>query len=373
MNKNAWVIRLSIAFVIVGFIVLVVANRTGAAVFLGQFFFKDGSGTSSQTETIPSQQPSPESITATPTSQSTPTPPSTPTPDMTALATALAASYSSPTPTSALPSPTSTVLPTLPPTPTSEPYVTQEATTVPPTRVLSLEAEAAFSYVSSLDGIEPGSLEIVADHPVYFQFLDRHYQFVTVLDKRFGQPAHHLLVEPETGAIEDDLEVIRRLERLARQEQFGNLEPALHARLDTISGGEELTVAIWVTNGKERSQEELFDTLGSMFPEARQAQLAHGKPWLVNDEELADEIRSAYHELLLEDTQQRLASLIVALEEEGISVQSFGSMPAVVATLTKAQVIQISQRNDVGMIFLVEGEVIDDADVAIPTNFTEPV
>jgi len=161
----------------------------------------------------------------------------------------------------------------------------------------SKAAQKALAYIAQRRGISPQELVVVTDHPTVYPNLGRKFQVVTILDTRPEGRFYNLLVDLDDGRIEEDLATIREAEERAYLDRYGRLEPALYKRLQEIDDGEVLPVAIWVAGEPQRSQEELFAAVAAQFPEAKAALSHSGKPWDVEDPELAARIKAEYNRL----------------------------------------------------------------------------
>lgn len=145
------------------------------------------------------------------------------------------------------------------------------------------------------------------------------------------------------------------------------MEPALHERLQQVSDDQPLPVAIWVAGKPRHTQEEIFAALAAKFPEAQAALARFDKPMAVDNVALAARIRAEYNRMLAEDTAIRIAPLATHLRQRSINVTTYGSLPSMTARLTKRQILELANRNDVGMIYLVEEKGQEATDTAIPT------
>lgn len=229
-------------------------------------------------------------------------------------------------------------------------------------------AQKALAYIAQRKGVSLQELVIVTDHPTVYPNLGRKFQVVTILDTQPEGRFYNLLVDLDNGRIEEDLAAVREAEERAYLDRYGKLEPALHKRLQEIDDDEVLPVAIWVAGEPQRSQEELFAAVAAQFPEAQAALSRSGKPWDVADPELAARIKAEYNWLGAADTAIRIAPLLTHLKERGVEVTTYGTLPSVTVRLTKRQILELTQHDEVGMLYLIEERGREETDVAIPTD-----
>ncbi len=256
------------------------------------------------------------------------------------------------------------------PVPASSPILIPSPIPVPE---LSGAAQKALAYIAQRRGISPQELLVVTDHPTVYPNLGRKFQVVTILDTRPEGRFYNLLVDLDNGRIREDLAAVREAEEKAYLERYGKLEPALYRRLQEIDDDEVLPVAIWVAGESQRSQEDLFAAVAARFPEAQAALSRSGKPWDVEDPELAARIKAEYNRLSAADTAVRIRPLVTYLRQRGVEVTTYGSLPSVTAWLTKRQILYLAQRDDIGMIYLIEERGKPETDVAIPTDLVPVV
>lgn len=270
---------------------------------------------------------------------------------------ALFAFFNSPLPT---PGTFSSPLPTPFPSPTPVPEPSEAA-------------QKALAYIARRKGIPPQELVVVTDHPTVYSNLKRKFQVVTILDTRPEGRFYSLLVDLDNGRLEEDLAAVRAAEERAYLDRYGKLEPALYRRLQEIDDSEALPVAIWVAGNPQRTQEELFAAVAARFPEAQAALSRSGKPWDVEDPELAARIKAEYNQLGMADTAMRIEPLVSYLRQRGAEMRTYGALPSVTAWLTKRQILELVQRDEAGMIYLIEERGQEETNVAIPTDLVPVV
>ena len=257
-------------------------------------------------------------------------------------------------------------------TPTPIPSPTPTPLSPTPPSGPSNEALQALAYVAERYGLAPENLSVANEHRRDYPLLGRSFRAVSIYD-RGGSGFYRLLVDLASGESEEDVTKIERAAALAYHRRYGRLHPRLYERLQQMGDEEELPVAIWSGMPPGRSQAQLYAALAARFPEAAEALARSGIPFDVGDPALADRIRDAYIQMLTEDTRVRLAPLVQYLEARGIRVQRFDPLPTVVARLPKRMIQALDQREDVGMIFLIDEPAHPALDVAISTDLIDAV
>jgi hypothetical protein len=241
----------------------------------------------------------------------------------------------------------------LPTLTTQSPVPTPEVTPSP-----SQAAQIASAYIAAQENIPADVLQVVADHPTEYPNLGRRFQVVTLLDTRPQGQVYKLLVDLQSGQIGEDVSALLAAEDQARQSRYGKLQPALYQRLQTLRDDEPLPVAIWIAAGPGQSlaeqQAAAFATVAAKYPEAQEAMQRSGKPMDVSDPVLARQIEAEYVALINAEMNTRVQPLVDELKRRGFVVTVFEGMPSVTATLPKSVIIELSQRDDVSAIYLIE-------------------
>lgn len=230
----------------------------------------------------------------------------------------------------------------------------------------------ALEYISDREGIPIESLVILDDHETEYPSLGRHLQVVNIMDRRLGGRSYKLLVDLDDGRIEEDISALLKAEAKAHEDLYRKLEKPLYERLLTINDDDTLPVAVWVAAepGKSLSerQEAAFSALAEKYPEAKVAMEKGSRPMDVDDPKLAELIYSKYLELMDESVSDRVQSLIMELEGRGFSVQSIEGMPSFSAVLPKSVILELSNRDDVGTIYLIEAKHENLLDSEMPSG-----
>jgi len=148
----------------------------------------------------------------------------------------------------------------------------------------------------------------------------------------------------------------------------------LYERLQEVGDDDLLPVAIWVAgSAKVRTQEEVFAELAAQYPEVAAAIERGRKPFEVDNPALARGIREEYRRMRAEDTAVRVSPLVDHLSKRGSEVRTYEAMPSVTAFLSKQEIVQLAERDDVGFIYLIEEQFSASTDTAVPTDRVPPV
>lgn len=140
-----------------------------------------------------------------------------------------------------------------------------------------------------------------------------------------------------------------------RQNRYDKFDRPLYERLQTVGEQDLLPVAIWVNGARGRSEEELQQILAARHPEVREALARHETILSLSDPVLIQRVKKEYEQLKQEDIDVRLKPLIAYLESQGVTAQSVGLMPSIAVTLTRSALFAVAEREDVGMIYLIDG------------------
>jgi len=248
--------------------------------------------------------------------------------------------------------------------------LTASVPTPAPTRGPSAEAQKALQYISEREGIPLEGLFVVNDLERTFPLLGRTFRAVLILDIRTHEgQEYYVLVDLADGRIEEDWEAIEATADAAYRDKYGKFHPALYEWIQKAGDDDLLPVAIWVApNAQVRTREQVYAELAARYPEAAVALEREGTPWAVDDPALAQEIREAYRRMRAEDTAVRVEPLVEYLSERGFEARTFGAMPSVSAVLSKRVIVELAEREDVGLIYLTEEQGSDEADTAASTS-----
>ncbi len=291
-----------------------------------------------------------------------------------------AVQFDSPLPTPPPYPPPSTVTPTLPPypppqTPTSvppPPTSTPQIPTPTPTSGPSQAAQTALTYIAKREGIPTDALRIAADHRTEYPNLGRKFQVITLVDTRPQGQVYKLLVDLQSGHIEQDVSALLAAEAQAYQTRYGKLQPALYERLQGIRDDETLPVAIWVAASPGQSlaeqQAAAFAVLAARYPEVREVIERFGKPMDVSDPDLRQRVESEYLALLAAQTEARTQPLATELGRRGFTIATYTGMPFFTAVLPKRVILELARRPHVSAIYLIETKEQPALDSAVPTS-----
>ena len=254
------------------------------------------------------------------------------------------------------------------PTPTSESSVP----TPPPTPGPSQAAQAVLTYIANQEDIPVDTLRVVDDHPTEYPNLGRQFQVVTVVDTRPQGQAYKLLVDLQSGRIEEDVSALLAAEARAHQTRYGKLQPALYERLQSLDDEETLPVAIWVaaSPGQDLAEQQAtaFAVLAARYPEVREVMERFGKPMDVSDPALRQRVESEYLALLADQTEARTQPLVTELGRRGVTIATYAGMPSFTAVLPKRVILELARRPDVSAIYLIETKEQPTLDSAVPTS-----
>jgi hypothetical protein len=95
---------------------------------------------------------------------------------------------------------------------------------------ISRYGEIALKYIAEQKGVSPAALLIEQEHPRSYPLLGREFMAFTILDTSDGQ-AFVLLVDVDSGAVEDDLSALEQANAEAHLARYGKLDPTLYERL----------------------------------------------------------------------------------------------------------------------------------------------
>ena len=242
-----------------------------------------------------------------------------------------------------------------------------------PNQKLSPEAQKAVAYISEKEQIDPKFLVVDADHPTEYPNLGRRFQVVSMLDPRPGGEGYKMLVDLDTGEIITDIVSLDEEENAARFAKYGKYDQSLHEELQTLKDEDLVKVVIWVTSesGEDMYQieAEAFAALADKYPEAKAAMEKSGVPYDVEDDELRDKLHQEYIQLIRAPVEKRKQPLLETLEAAGYESTSPEGLPAIYVSLTKKDLLEIADRDDVGFISLDEGFIEQETlDNSVPSS-----
>lgn len=253
-----------------------------------------------------------------------------------------------------------------PPSPTPNMTATAMAPTPAPSPTPSAEVQKAVSHIAERENIPLEALLVTNAYEAVFPLLGETFQFVSVIDvRRVEHNTYDVLVDLATGELVDDPETIRAAEETAHQEKYGKLHPRLYQRLQEVGDDVQLPVTFWVAPDLDgRSREEIIAIVAAKYPEVDEAMARWGYPWAVSDNELRDQIEAEYMRLEAEEIAARVLPVVTELRARDADVHTYEGLPSVSATLSKRNIEQLAQREDVIIIYLTESEITDEMDSA---------
>lgn len=95
---------------------------------------------------------------------------------------------------------------------------------------ISRYGEIALKYIAEQKGVSPDALLIEQEHPRSYPLLGREFMAITILDTSDGQ-AFVLLVDVDSGEVEDALSTLEQANAEAHLARYGKLDPTLYERL----------------------------------------------------------------------------------------------------------------------------------------------
>lgn len=235
---------------------------------------------------------------------------------------------------------------------------------------LSEAAEIALGYIAEQEGLPATELQVVGEETLVFPNLERTYILVTIIhDQPEAFRSFSVLVDPDTGEVEPDVNQIRADDEAAYQAKYGKLDPGLYEHLQTAADGQLIPIAIWATaTDTVRTPEEIAAELATIYPQGQEALETVGVVWAVEDPELRLEIKQRYNQLLAEETARQVQPIAEWLENREYEVQRLSGIPSLAATVTKQDVLALAELEVVGQIFLVGYEEEPASDIAVPTS-----
>ena len=212
------------------------------------------------------------------------------------------------------------------PTPTPQPPAPT------PTPGPSQAAQVVLAYIANREGIPVDILRVIGDHPTEYPNLGRQFQVVTALDARPQGQVYKLLVDLQSGRIEEDVSALLAAEARAHQSRYSKLQTVLYERLQTLKDDETLPVAIWVAASPGQSlaeqQATAFAVLAARYLEVREVIERFDKPMDVSDPELRQRVESEYLALLAAQTEARTQPLVTELGRRGFTITTYTAIPS---------------------------------------------
>jgi hypothetical protein len=235
------------------------------------------------------------------------------------------------------------------------------------TPAISRYGEIALQHIAEQKGVSTDALLIEQEHPRSYPLLGREFMAFTILDTKDGQ-AYVLLVDVDSGAVEDDLSALEQANAEAHLARYGKLDPALYERLQSGDDAATLPVALWVVSDYDDIRAKLESELAGQYPEVAEALSRNVSPFDVADPAQAEELRKVWAEMLQRELDGALAPLMSALEAEHVAFEKQNHLPALTAKLTKTQILELAKRDDVQLLYLVEGVGQPTLDTAVPAD-----
>jgi hypothetical protein len=216
---------------------------------------------------------------------------------------------------------------------------------LPPQSQPTDAAKQAITFVSGKYGIPDKRLVVLGDFPTKYTYLERKFQAVTVRDSQPWGESYKLLVDLESGQIEEDITSLLDADARARKAKYGKLDPGLFTRLEQVGDDTTLPVAFWTTPKEGQTLGELeqaaFAQLERNYPEAKAVVAQGDKPLNVKDSTLAVRLASEYRAIIKKGIDARTRTLATELGSRTEKVITFESIPTVAAILSKQDIFGI--------------------------------
>jgi hypothetical protein len=225
--------------------------------------------------------------------------------------------------------------------------------TLPPE--LSPQAKIALEHIAKREGVAVTALMIDHEHPRNYSLLGRNFVAFTIFNTRNGQ-VYQMLVDIKSDEVIDDLSALEKANADAYLAKYGKLDPALYDRLQTVADDTELPVALWVLSNYESNQDKIYATLAAKYPEVQEALARNASPFDVADPALSEQIRKEYEERLRQEVESSRQALVTHLQEQQIVFEVHELLPSITVTAFKKKVLELAQREDVQMLYLVENK-----------------
>ncbi len=227
--------------------------------------------------------------------------------------------------------------------------------------------ERALAYLVEKYSLSKEQIIVASQYQQDYFYLEKSYWIVDVLDLK-SDASYQVLVDLSDESVSEDILIIERAEQEAKRARFGKLEPDLFERLESMKEDEEVQVVIWVAGELERSEQDRYSALATMYPEAQEALERSGNPFDVGDYDLSMEISREHLRMIAEDTKKLLAPAVERLNALGYEATTAEGMPYVFATLSKAAILGIEPETWVGSIYLADQSEEPEIDTAVPSD-----
>jgi len=248
-------------------------------------------------------------------------------------------------------------------------YPTEEVTL----KNFSEEALSALDYLYSAMDYQYNNFEVIYDEKFEPPYSENKYQLVKIINNQQGGIIYKFIINPGTGEILKDYHMFQQIEENSYRSQFGSIKPDLFKRLKSASNEDKITVLIWMKGLQENLysdlQQKALDWIKNKYPEANN--LNSTKLIYLSNTEISKEIIAEYYQFIDSGIEFRLRNIITELNEKNIDFTQIEGMPCILVTLTKKQILEYSERNDLRMIFLAETKeekVMDEISIIIKAD-----
>lgn len=127
----------------------------------------------------------------------------------------------------------------------SDPPQPSNPSTPGDTSDISPSGQKALRFIANREGIARGHLQVIDEFRRDAPLLERELQAVTVANTRATGQIYKVLVDRQTGQVEDQ-EAIDQAQRSVHAAKYGKLAPDLYDRLQQLQRDDAVTVTIFV-------------------------------------------------------------------------------------------------------------------------------
>jgi len=111
-----------------------------------------------------------------------------------------------------------------------------------------------------------------------------------------------------------------------------------------------------------------WEILAEKYPEVREALERSGRGLDIEDSTLRVQVDREYAEIFNAKVNARVAPFMEALKQRGYTVEQISGMPSVIGIFPKHFIFEISNRNDISMIYLLDNTILPSLDIAVQNS-----
>lgn len=256
---------------------------------------------------------------------------------------------------------------------TSTPPFFETPVNMPPTPIPFQPSElsrTATAFISAKYGVPIKNLVVINEHQRNYPLTSKRYISFVLLDSRSpSSPEYSLLLDMSTSEIQEDYDAVEKAEQEAYFAKYGKLHPALYEKLQSSDDKEVIPVAFWVAHAKqELSTNDLYNSLAIRFPDAARAIADGQKPMEVADPDLSEQIQNAYRLMVNQEVKKRVQPLVDWLTNSKAKYAPLEGMPVLFAHLPKTDILSLTNREDVAIVYLADVKETPAMDTAASTD-----